>query len=402
MPDTAVPMPFMQELSAGHALAMQSGARAIRFLDRAAAAGPAGWDERASLEALRMAGLAARLMAGVQRVVPRLRGLPAAGLDPALGLQGTDATSPAAAAQAGRAAASAQPKLHAAPGQRRGCLKNGNPAGDYLKSPRCGARTRAGCGCRQPAMASPGGGRGRCRLHGGLSTGPRTPEGLARCRAARLQHGYRSGEVIGLRRRAAHAARRLRSLARTLSAGHGVHRSISATSAAGATPCGRLRAATVMQNQGAHAGSPLRKRPIGSTSPAGHEVHRSDSIEGTLVMTESNQVATASASPRLRVESSTGNRAIPAGHGLHRSYRDHLRSSASTCPPYEPSTEGFGPQADFGRRVCGSPTTPANPPLSAGHLPAVRALRRRLRAAGGLRQAGGLHRLDCADRRPLT
>ncbi len=85
MPDTAVPAPFMQELSAGYALAMQCGARAICFLDRAAAAGPAGWDERANLEALRMAGLAARLMAGVQRVVPRLRGLPAAGLDPALG-----------------------------------------------------------------------------------------------------------------------------------------------------------------------------------------------------------------------------------------------------------------------------------------------------------------------------
>ena len=340
MPDTAVPTPFMQELSAGHALAMQCGARAIRFLDRAApagrsalgragaAAGPAGWDQRANLEALRMAGLAARLMAGVQRAVPRLRGLPAAGLDPALGSQGTDATSPAAA--------STEPKLHAAPGQRRGCLKNGNPAGDYLKSPRCGARTRAGCGCRQPAMAN-----GRCRLHGGLSTGPRTPEGLARCRAARLQHGYRSGELIGLRRRAAHAARRLRSLTRALSAGHGVH--------------------------------------------------RSDALTRTGAETQGHRVTSISASPRLRVESSTDNRAIPAGHGLHRSYRDHLRSSASTCPPYEPSAEGFGPQADFGRRVCGSPTTLGNPPLSAGHLPAVR-----------LRQAGGLHRLDCADRRPLT
>ena len=153
MPDTAVPTPFMPELSAGHALAMQCGARAIRFLDRAAAAGPAGWDHRANLEALRMAGLAARLMAGVQGVVPQLRGLPAVGLDPALGSQGTDATSPAAA-QAGRAVASTEPKLHAAPGQRRGCLKNGNPAGDYLQAPRCGARTRAGCGCRQPAMAA--------------------------------------------------------------------------------------------------------------------------------------------------------------------------------------------------------------------------------------------------------
>jgi len=49
-----------------------------------------------------------------------------------------------------------------------------------------------------------------------------------RCRAARLKHGYRSGEVIGLRRHAVHAARRLRSLNLALSAGHGVHRSVCA------------------------------------------------------------------------------------------------------------------------------------------------------------------------------
>jgi hypothetical protein len=30
---------------------------------------------------------------------------------------------------------------------------------------------------------------GRCRLHGGLSTGPRTAEGVARIRAARTVHG---------------------------------------------------------------------------------------------------------------------------------------------------------------------------------------------------------------------
>jgi hypothetical protein len=106
---------------------------------------------------------------------------------------------------------------------RRGCLKNGNPSGDYLKSLRCGARTRAGCGRRQQAMAN-----GRRRLHGGLSTGPRTPEGLARCRTTRLKHGCRSRELIGLRRRAVHAARRLRSLTHALSAGHGVLRSDSA------------------------------------------------------------------------------------------------------------------------------------------------------------------------------
>ncbi len=32
---------------------------------------------------------------------------------------------------------------------------------------------------------------GRCRFHGGASTGPRTPEGLARSKAARRVHGKR-------------------------------------------------------------------------------------------------------------------------------------------------------------------------------------------------------------------
>ena len=58
---------------------------------------------------------------------------------------------------------------------RRGWLRHGNPPGDYAKAPRCGARTRCGGCCRQPAMRN-----GRCRMHGGLSTGPRTAAGLAR------------------------------------------------------------------------------------------------------------------------------------------------------------------------------------------------------------------------------
>ena len=32
---------------------------------------------------------------------------------------------------------------------------------------------------------------GRCRMHGGSSTGARTAEGLARCRVASLKHGGR-------------------------------------------------------------------------------------------------------------------------------------------------------------------------------------------------------------------
>jgi hypothetical protein len=67
---------------------------------------------------------------------------------------------------------------------RRGWLLHGNPPGDFTKAPRCGAKTRRGTRCQGPAMAN-----GRCRMHGGKSTGPRTAEGLERSRRARWIHG---------------------------------------------------------------------------------------------------------------------------------------------------------------------------------------------------------------------
>ena len=57
--------------------------------------------------------------------------------------------------------------------------------------PKCGARTRAGHPCGAPAYRRPGEyepRNGRCRMHGGLSTGPRTAEGKARCRVAALRN----------------------------------------------------------------------------------------------------------------------------------------------------------------------------------------------------------------------
>lgn len=45
----------------------------------------------------------------------------------------------------------------------------------------CGARTRVGRPCRAPARDN-----GRCRMHGGLSTGPKTAEGRERIRQAQL------------------------------------------------------------------------------------------------------------------------------------------------------------------------------------------------------------------------
>ena len=57
-------------------------------------------------------------------------------------------------------------------------------------SPRCGARTRAHTRCKGPAMPN-----GRCRMHGGASTGPRTPEGLQRIVKARTVHGAYGAEM---------------------------------------------------------------------------------------------------------------------------------------------------------------------------------------------------------------
>lgn len=76
-------------------------------------------------------------------------------------------------------------------------------------APRCGARarTRGHAACRNPAMAN-----GRCRMHGGKSTGARTPQGLETCRTARLIHGGRSAKTVALRKRAMTICRELRRL----------------------------------------------------------------------------------------------------------------------------------------------------------------------------------------------
>jgi len=49
----------------------------------------------------------------------------------------------------------------------------------------CSAKTQSGHPCRKPALKR----KRRCRLHGGLSTGPKTREGKARIAAAQLKHG---------------------------------------------------------------------------------------------------------------------------------------------------------------------------------------------------------------------
>ncbi len=72
----------------------------------------------------------------------------------------------------------------------RGWLRNGDPTGDPNTAPRCGAKTRAGGQCKVPGMRN-----GRCRMHGGASTGPRTAEGLACSKRSRWRHGLYSAEA---------------------------------------------------------------------------------------------------------------------------------------------------------------------------------------------------------------
>lgn len=91
--------------------------------------------------------------------------------------------------------------------QRAGPLRNGNPRCDLATVRRCGARTRAGHPCRQPAMRN-----GRCRLHGGLSTGARTEAG----KAAQIAAHTRTGEYGAAGRALQRVIRGVRRLARLI------------------------------------------------------------------------------------------------------------------------------------------------------------------------------------------
>ena len=55
----------------------------------------------------------------------------------------------------------------------------------------CGARTRTGGICRSEPLLN-----GRCRMHDGASTGPRTLEGFSHSRRANWKHGAYAGTSI--------------------------------------------------------------------------------------------------------------------------------------------------------------------------------------------------------------
>ena len=78
--------------------------------------------------------------------------------------------------------------------------------GDQWQGVRCGAKTRSGSKCRRPAYKV----NGKCHLHGGASTGPRTKDGLARLTEAQTKHGKFTKEKRAAARRFAEQGRQMR------------------------------------------------------------------------------------------------------------------------------------------------------------------------------------------------
>ena len=79
--------------------------------------------------------------------------------------------------------------------------------GPNWQGERCGAKTRRGTECQRPAYKR----NGRCALHGGKSTGARTPEGLRRISEANLKHGRYTKDKLERKRRAAEVGRECRA-----------------------------------------------------------------------------------------------------------------------------------------------------------------------------------------------
>ena len=71
---------------------------------------------------------------------------------------------------------------------------------------RCGANTRRGTAFQRPANKK----SGRCRLHGGASTGPRIADGRAGISAANLRHGRFTKVKLERRREKAAKGREIR------------------------------------------------------------------------------------------------------------------------------------------------------------------------------------------------
>ena len=77
---------------------------------------------------------------------------------------------------------------------------------------RCGAKTRRGTACQRPANKR----NGRCRLHGGASSGPRTEQGRAKIAAANITTGQHTKAMIARRKEEAKIAKGLRDRLRVI------------------------------------------------------------------------------------------------------------------------------------------------------------------------------------------
>ena len=86
--------------------------------------------------------------------------------------------------------------------------------GPNWQGQRCEAKTRRGTPCQRPARLPVG----RCKLHGGASTGPRTKDGLARLTEVRTKHGLYTKEKRAEARRFAEEGRQMRSELKELEA----------------------------------------------------------------------------------------------------------------------------------------------------------------------------------------
>ena len=71
---------------------------------------------------------------------------------------------------------------------------------------RCLAKTRRGTECQRAAYKH----NGHCRLHGGLSTGARTQEGVQRISDANIKHGRQTKDKLAAQRHAVRVGRRVR------------------------------------------------------------------------------------------------------------------------------------------------------------------------------------------------
>ena len=60
---------------------------------------------------------------------------------------------------------------------------------------KCGAKTRKATSCLSPAMKN-----GRCRMHGGKSTGAKTLAGIEKIKKSNLKNGFYTNQAIQYRK----------------------------------------------------------------------------------------------------------------------------------------------------------------------------------------------------------